>query len=423
MSNNRDDFPEKTKTLLANRVCGRCSNPDCRKPTLGANTEPTKATNIGVAAHICAAAPGGPRYDSAMTTEARKSSENGIWLCQSCAKLVDSDPIKYSKDLLMGWKKFSETTSALQLQHPGNIINIDEDDNKHEEFNLQKNKWFESNEKHSSFTWKHSKIDEFCKVTEGSIVLVSGYTDVGIDMFVQNVVRHNLKTDSKVIYFNLKESSNTIVNSMIAAESFVSLDCIRTGSVTDEEWQQIAFATNELGHSQLIFEPYNSEKTSMTSYLLSSIKNGKADIIVIDDLDGLGVANTSFFYQLRNAVNESGTIVFILTDIAEMPKRTDKRPLMSDDPICKLSKFCDIIQFLYYDDNDYSLSSSESRLLELIVAKNYSSTQSGVFYLAQLPKYSKIVECECAEKSNNVLEKYPGALAGVETFLDCLKRL
>ena len=35
---------------------------------------PNKIINIGVAAHICAAAPGGPRYDSAMTEEERKSS-------------------------------------------------------------------------------------------------------------------------------------------------------------------------------------------------------------------------------------------------------------------------------------------------------------------------------------------------------------
>lgn len=420
MAYNRDDFSEKTKTLLANRVCGRCSNPDCGKTTLGANSEPTKAINIGVAAHICAAAPGGPRYDSAMTTEERKSPENGIWLCQSCAKLVDSDPTKYSKDLLIGWKKFAESTSALELERHIDTINADKENNNHDNMELH-NRWFELSEKHSSFTWKHSKINEFCKVTEGSIILVSGYTGVGIDMFVQNVIRHNLKVDSKVIYFNLKESGNTIVNSMVAAESMVSLDSIRTGTLTEEEWQHIAIATNELGQSRMIFEPYNSDVTSMESYLLSSIKNGNADIVVIDDLDGLNVDNTLFFYKLRSVVNESGTIAFVLADITEVPKRTDKRPLINDAPICKISKFCDIIQFLYYNDDNYSVSSSESRILELIVGKNYSSTQSGIFYLAQLPKYSKMIEYENTEKCKNALEKYPGVLAGIETFIDFLK--
>ena len=91
MGNIRDDFTSATKELLANRVGRRCSNPACRKLTCGANTNPEKITNIGVAAHICAAAQGGPRYDASMTPEERKSFENGIWLCQSCSKLIDTD--------------------------------------------------------------------------------------------------------------------------------------------------------------------------------------------------------------------------------------------------------------------------------------------------------------------------------------------
>src|SRR4051812_16178668 len=41
----------------------RCSNPACRKPTSGPLEDPAKAINIGVAAHITAAAPDGPRYN------------------------------------------------------------------------------------------------------------------------------------------------------------------------------------------------------------------------------------------------------------------------------------------------------------------------------------------------------------------------
>lgn len=100
MGNSRDDFTSATKELLANRVGRRCSNPACRKLTCGANTNPEKITNIGVAAHICAAAQGGPRYDASMTPEERKSFENGIWLCQSCSKLIDTDITRYPKELL-----------------------------------------------------------------------------------------------------------------------------------------------------------------------------------------------------------------------------------------------------------------------------------------------------------------------------------
>lgn len=78
MPSNRDDFSQGTKDLLAKRVGCRCSNPACRKLTCGANDDPTAFTNIGVAAHICAAAEGGPRYDSAMSSDERKSYENGV---------------------------------------------------------------------------------------------------------------------------------------------------------------------------------------------------------------------------------------------------------------------------------------------------------------------------------------------------------
>lgn len=424
LSKTRDDFSDKTKALLANRVCGRCSNPDCRKPTLGANTDPTKPTNIGVAAHICAAASGGPRYDESMTAKERKSPQNGIWLCQSCAKLIDSDPNRYSKDLLYAWKKLAETTSILELEHP---IKINDNDTTQNNADIHNNKWFEQREKHTHFAWCHRELDKFCKVTEGSVILVSGYAGVGIDIFVQNVIRHNLKNDSRVIYFNLKESSTTIVNSMIAAESYVKTSYLRTGTLTAEDWQRIAEAANELEKKSLILEPYNSNEQSLAAYFLSAISNGNSDIVVLDDLDGLSIDNTAslntFMYQLRNAAIQSGTTVFVLVDLYEEAKRMDKRPLLTDAPINKLVKFCDVVQFLHYNDNELLPAVYESRILELIVAKNYVPTQSGIFYVVQHSEYSKIFECEQSEEGNDFLRKYPGAVAGVEAFLDCLKKL
>ena len=112
----RDDFDEKTKEMLARRVGYRCSNPNCRKLTSGPQTDPKKAVNIGVAAHITAASPGGLRYDSRLSSEERKSIDNGIWLCQNCAKLVDNDEDRYSTDLLIQWKKLSEQAALLEVE-------------------------------------------------------------------------------------------------------------------------------------------------------------------------------------------------------------------------------------------------------------------------------------------------------------------
>ena len=116
LANPRDDFSSKTKDILAKRVGFRCSNPNCRKLTCGANESPEKVTNIGVAAHIAAAAKGGPRYDECMTPDERKSLSNGIWLCQSCSKLIDVDETRYPTEVLMKWKAIAEDLAILDVE-------------------------------------------------------------------------------------------------------------------------------------------------------------------------------------------------------------------------------------------------------------------------------------------------------------------
>ena len=104
----RDNFSRAVKQTLAARVNHRCSNPVCGAPTSGPQVEPGKALNIGVAAHITAAAYGGPRYNSCLTKEQRSSGENGIWLCQNCAKLVDNDRLWHDETMLRRWKELAE---------------------------------------------------------------------------------------------------------------------------------------------------------------------------------------------------------------------------------------------------------------------------------------------------------------------------
>jgi hypothetical protein len=114
----RDDFLLAVKEVLAKRVGFRCSNPECRQLTAGPQEDPTKAVNIGVAAHITAASPDGPRFDSSLTQEQRRSPENGIWLCQNHGKLVDNDALKYSVILLREWKRIAERMTERELANP-----------------------------------------------------------------------------------------------------------------------------------------------------------------------------------------------------------------------------------------------------------------------------------------------------------------
>ena len=106
--NKRDDFSQKTIDRLCERVGGKCSNPNCRRETKGPHSNPQKRVSIGEAAHITAAAEGGPRYNPDLTPEERSSIENGIWLCKSCARMIDSDENQYPAELLYTWKSMAE---------------------------------------------------------------------------------------------------------------------------------------------------------------------------------------------------------------------------------------------------------------------------------------------------------------------------
>jgi hypothetical protein len=111
----RDEFSPAVKEALAKRVAQRCSNPECKAPTTGPHTSSTSFINIGVASHITAAAPGGPRYDRAITSEERKSIENAIWLCQVCAKLIDSDCDRYTAQTIKNWKVSAESAALRDI--------------------------------------------------------------------------------------------------------------------------------------------------------------------------------------------------------------------------------------------------------------------------------------------------------------------
>lgn len=108
---NRDDFSTSTKDKAAKRSAYRCAF--CGKPTIGPSFENNEAvSNTGVAAHICAAAPGGKRYDPNMTPEQRKSIDNCVWMCQTHAHLIDTDEVKYSVAVLKDMKQKAELAAA-----------------------------------------------------------------------------------------------------------------------------------------------------------------------------------------------------------------------------------------------------------------------------------------------------------------------
>jgi hypothetical protein len=111
MKTNRDDFDSKTIEALAKRVSYICSNPECRALTIcPSDVNVEKYLYIGKAAHITSAAIKGPRYDATLTQEQRQFIENGIFLCATCADMIDkNNGADFSVEQLKQWKSQHES--------------------------------------------------------------------------------------------------------------------------------------------------------------------------------------------------------------------------------------------------------------------------------------------------------------------------
>jgi hypothetical protein len=121
----RDDFTVDVKRSLAARVGHLCSNPDCRALTSGPQDDPIGTVNLGVAAHITGASLAGPRFDSALTPELRRGIANGIWLCQNCGKLIDSDLTRFTESLLRAWKLTAEDHARYSLGRTAGVADLE----------------------------------------------------------------------------------------------------------------------------------------------------------------------------------------------------------------------------------------------------------------------------------------------------------
>ena len=120
----RDEFGPKTKLLIAKRAGWLCSDPSCRRPTVGATSDGNAEIMLGEASHICAAAPGGPRYDATMSSDERRSVQNGIWMCKLHGKSIDSPDPTFTVELLREWKRLAEEYSHRRVLYNDDVQQV-----------------------------------------------------------------------------------------------------------------------------------------------------------------------------------------------------------------------------------------------------------------------------------------------------------
>lgn len=168
-----------------------CSNPNCNCVTCGPAGD-DKVSTIGQAAHITAASQGGPRFDPALTKEERASLQNGIWLCNNCAKLIDTNPQKYTVTLLREWKKQAEDKTEAEIDSRNK--KTEEDSLLHGTENLSSNL--------------------------SRIIVALSNTDLGLH---KNKLPKTFDIDKKIDYNNLKSAKHTIENLMLLKTTSSSL--------------------------------------------------------------------------------------------------------------------------------------------------------------------------------------------------------
>src|ERR1022692_425249 len=87
MSNTHPGVTDATsKELYANAL--NCAYPGCDRPLYRVNADGSRTLNSRIA-HICARQEGGPRWNSAMSSEANRSAGNLLLLCIEHADEID----------------------------------------------------------------------------------------------------------------------------------------------------------------------------------------------------------------------------------------------------------------------------------------------------------------------------------------------
>jgi len=124
----REDFSPETIASLKARAGNVCSFPDCHASTSGPSQESKiKAANTGVAAHICAASQGKGarrRLDLSQFDKRLLSDySNGIWMCETHAKLIDTDEVRFTVKMLGRWRELAELRAALS-QETGRAVSL-----------------------------------------------------------------------------------------------------------------------------------------------------------------------------------------------------------------------------------------------------------------------------------------------------------
>jgi hypothetical protein len=114
----RDPVPPGQEKVVIARSGNSCAYPACGVHLVANGQHPLDLDKaVGKVAHICAASPGGPRYDAAMSVAERGAAANLMYLCGAHHDAIDSQLNHHSVAFLREAKRVHEAAVARAVRH------------------------------------------------------------------------------------------------------------------------------------------------------------------------------------------------------------------------------------------------------------------------------------------------------------------
>ena len=238
------------------------------------------------------------------------------------------------------------------------------------------------------------------------LVLIAARPSMGKTAFVLNIAQHvAFKMNQTVAIFSLEMSKEQLVNRLFSLESKVDAQKLRTGNLSDNDWEKLIETAGIIGKSNLIID--DTPGISI-SELRSKCRKYKLEhglkMIIIDYLQlmsGSGRGNDSrqqeisdISRSLKALARELAVPVLALSQLSRaVEQRPDHRPMLSDlRESGAIEQDADVVMFIYRDDY-YNKDTEKKGIAEIIVAKQRNGP-IGTIELVWLPEYTKFANMQ-----------------------------
>ena len=236
----------------------------------------------------------------------------------------------------------------------------------------------------------------------GDLILVGARPGMGKTSFTMNIAtKVALQSKKTVCVFSLEMSAEQLVSRMLSSEALVDSYAIRSGNLSNEDWEKIARASSVLSECDILIDDTAGISATGMRAKLRRVKN--LGLIVIDYLQLMQSDNTKKNDSRVNDVADISRNLKLMAKDLKVPviccaqlsrgpeSRTDKRPMLSDlRDSGAIEQDADIVMFLYRDEyyDTAEKNGDIQNTAEIIVAKNRHGSTSNV-KMGWLGKFTK----------------------------------